>query len=182
MREEFAVKLEFDLSQSDLDLLLPCLRRWAVPRLWKEAILLALIVFVALVLLGSYRQWTAWRFGTVAIVYWSAILVGYWCLFRSRRLGKLLGGPGKRSLFVRQDGSIFYTYEDGTKEYSFLPEEEVDAVEYQGHILLLYGESASRGQRIVAIPKQVIHDGGHAEKFRALLKKRNRERIIMESP
>jgi hypothetical protein len=82
---------------------------------------------------------------------------------------------------VRQDGSIFYTYEDGTKEYSFLPEEEVDAVEYQGHILLLYGESASRGQRIVAIPKQVIHDGGHAEKFRALLKKRNRERIIMES-
>jgi hypothetical protein len=149
--------------------------------LWKEAILLALIVFVALFVLGSYRRWDVSRLVTVTTVYWTAVLGGYWFLFRSRRLGKLLGGPGKRVFFVREDGSVSYTYEDGAKEYSFLPEEEADVADHQGHLLLLYGENASGGQQIVVVPKQAIRDGGHAEKFRALLKMRNRARISIES-
>jgi hypothetical protein len=176
LEESSNVKLEFEVSLAELDSLLPYVWEWATPRLRRDAVIKGLIAFavhIVAFLALDHWNWELARLSRFALIDWAALLCGIWYVFRPSRLSRLLGPPGQRILLANDDGSATYQYGDGSKEYCIVPEDEIHVAEHEGFYLMLYGETAVDGRRVLVVPIRAVADLGCTERFLALFTKRN---------
>lgn len=165
------MNIAYELSSSDLESFRPLVQKHGLPLLRRSQLSYCGVLVMVLVMWGLINSWELNQYLNVSGILVALLLCLYLYDRFPRRISRLLGQPGKRVLELKDDQVMRYSH-SGKRPYECSQWDIIKVLESGRFFLLLFGESAACGEKIVPVPKQSIEELDDNGQFLSLLKEK----------